>query len=429
MSDSAVATPTPVNGADSTATTANQSIDIAANDFDRPIDEELASLPCSVDPNQTVAAHEPGENVTHGDLEQAHVTLASIRRLLLVLCTLASIWVLNFAQAVLIPIALSIVLYLLLRPAVRWMQRRHIPETVGATLCLLVVAATVAIGILPLVGPAREWLGNLPEHLKHADSKLRVIREQMGHFSDLQNKIAGLASGEEAENPAQPRREHPVPVVVQHPELTSGTVMLSTTGNTLGMILVVVVLTFFLLVSGDQLINNVLSVLPTFHEKRQTVELILEVQKGISSYLVTITGINVGLGLVVGVALWLLGVPNPAVWGLLTTVFNYVPFVGQGAAGLLIALVALLSFDSLGYALLVPVVFYSIAAIEGNIITPALLGKHMSLSPIIVLVSLLFWGWTWGIAGAALAVPILAIAKLGCDRFECTRSIGTLLGG
>ncbi len=139
--------------------------------------------------------------------------------------------------------------------------------------------------------------------------------------------------------------------------------------------------------------------------------------------------INVGLGIVVAAALWLMGVPNAGVWGLMTTVFNYVPFVGQGVAGLIVGLVALLSFDSVGYALLVPAVFYTIAAVEGNLITPAMLGKHMSLNPLIVLVALLFWGWIWGIAGAALAIPILAITKISCDRFECTRSIGTLLGG
>jgi predicted PurR-regulated permease PerM len=139
--------------------------------------------------------------------------------------------------------------------------------------------------------------------------------------------------------------------------------------------------------------------------------------------------INIGLGVVVSVVLWLMGVPNPGIWGLMTTIFNYIPFVGQAVAGAVIGFVALLTFDSIGYAALVPAVFYSIAAIEGNIITPALLGRSMRLNPILVLVSLLCWGWLWGISGAALAVPILAMLKIGCDRFECTRAVGTLLGG
>lgn len=347
--------------------------------------------------------------------------LTRIRRLLMVLCTLAIVYFLHFAQAVLIPVVLSVVLYLLLRPSVRWMQRRRIPEPVGATASLFIVAVCLAVGILPLIGPAREWLDHLPEHLQNAEQKLKVVRDQVGQFTAVRTRLEELAGAE--------KNDRPLSVTVEQPELTSGTVMLSTTGNMLGMLVVVIVLTFFLLVSGDQLINNFLSILPTFHEKRQTVELILDVQRGISSYLVTITGINIGLGIAISAALWAMGVPNPAVWGLMTAVFNYVPFVGQGVAGLVIGLVALLSFESVGYALLVPVVFYTIAAIEGNLITPALLGKHMSLNPIMVLLSLLFWGWMWGIAGAAIAVPVLAMMKIGFDRFVCTRAAGTLLGG
>lgn len=377
-------------------------------------------LICSVDPAKVVS--ESAANEAHEDgqmkLEQL---VRSQRRWLIALCGMAMIWVISFSQAILIPLSMSIVLYLLLRPAVRWLWRRRIPEAVGAALCLFVVGIALVVGILPLIGPARDWLEHFPEHVRKADQKIKVIRDQLGQFAELQSRLTDLT--------ADDTKARPLPVEVQQPELTSSTFMLSTTGNTLGMLIVVIVLTYFLLISGDQLINNLLSILPSFHEKRQTVELILEVQRGISSYLVTITGINIVLGLVVAIALWLMGVPNPGVWGLMTTMFNYVPFVGQGVAGLIIGLVSLLTFDSVGYALLVPVVFYTIAAIEGNLITPAMLGRHMSLNPIIVLVALLFWGWIWGIAGAALAVPIVAIAKISCDRFECTRPIGTLIGG
>jgi predicted PurR-regulated permease PerM len=251
---------------------------------------------------------------------------------------------------------------------------------------------------------------------------LHFVQEHLGQLGKVRTQIAELAAGGEAE-------EQPVTVRVKEPELTSSAVVLSTTGNMVGMWLVVVVLSYFLLTAGDSLINNVLTILPTFREKRLTVELIKEIERGISSYLVTITLINLGLGCLVGVVLWMLGVPNPAVWGLMTTVFNYVPFVGQAIAGLVIGIVALLSFDSVGYALLVPVIFYAIAAVEGNVVTPMLLGRNMSLNPILVLTFLVCWGWMWGIAGAALAVPILAMLKIGCDHFESTRPVGTLLGG
>lgn len=357
----------------------------------------------------------------HDPQVSLHATLKGIRWMLAVLCGLAVMFTLYFGQAIFIPLSLSILLSLLLRPAVRWLYRRRVPEPVGAVFCLGCVVIALAAGVLPLIAPTRDWLDHFPQHIEQASEKLHGVRDQFGQLMKVRSQIAELTAGEP--------KTQPVAVTVKEPELTSSAVVLSATGNMVGMWLVVVVLTYFLLTAGDPLINNLLTILPTFREKRRTVELIKEIERGISSYLVTITMINLGLGLVVGFALWLMGVPNPAVWGLMTTVFNYVPFVGQGIAGLIIGMVALLSFDSIGYALLVPIVFYAIAAVEGNLITPSLLGRQMSLNPILVLLFLLWWGWMWGIAGAALAVPILATLKIGCDHFECTRPAGTLLGG
>lgn len=359
-----------------------------------------------------------------GEPENPLLTIArSVRWQLTLLCVVAVMFTLYFAQAVFIPITLSVVLTLLLRPLVRWMSRRlHIPESVGGAICLASLLIVMAAGILPLISPAREWLDHLPQHMERASEKLHVIRDQVVQLGKMRTQIAEMAAGGETE-------EHPTPVTIKEPDLASSAVVLSTTGNMVGTWLVIIVLTYFLLTSGDALLNNILTILPTFSEKRRTVELVKEIERGVSSYLITITIINVGLGIVVALALWLMGVPNPAVWGLMTTVFNYVPFVGQGIAGLIIGFIALLTFDSFGYALLVPAVFYSIAAVEGNLITPAMLGRNMRLNPILVLVFLVWWGWMWGIAGAALAVPILAMLKIGSDRFESTKALATLLGG
>lgn len=379
--------------------------------------EESQRLEVTVTEPPPVAASGPDR------MDRLLAALKNLRWQLAILSILAVLATLYVAQAVFVPIALSIVLSLLLRPPVRWMYRRHIPETVGAIVCLLFLVVVLAAVVVPLLGPAQTWTEQLPQHLEQVVEKLKGLKDRFSQLLKVRSQIAEFAaSGEPDENA-------PVAVTLQEPDLTSGAGVLSSTGNMLGMWLIIIVLTFFLLIAGDQLINNVLMILPTFREKRQTVEMIKELERGVSAYLLTVTMINVGLGIVVTVVLWLMGVPNAPVWGLMTTVFNYVPFIGQGVAGLVIGLVALLSFDSIGYALLVPVVFYSIAAVEGNVITPALLGRRMSLNPIMVLLFLIGWGWMWGIAGAFLAVPILAIIKLGCDRFESTRPVGTLLGG
>lgn len=347
--------------------------------------------------------------------------LKSLRWPLGTLATVAVLAVLYFARDVCIPVALAIVLSLLLRPAVRWMHRRRIPEPVGALACLICLVIAVAAGVVPLLGPAQQWINDLPQHTEHLGKKFTSLKHRFNMVFKIRSQIAEFAKDDEAKSP--------VPVTVQEPELATNAGLITSTGHTLGTWVVVIVMSFFLLTAGDPLINNVLMILPTFREKRKTVEMIKEIERGISNYLVTITIINIGLGFAITLALWLMGVPNAPVWGLMTTIFNYVPFLGQGVAGIIITLVAVLSFDSVGYALLVPVVFYSIAAIEGNVITPALLGHRMSLNPILVLLFLLGWGWMWGVAGAFLAVPILASIKLGCDRFECTRPVGTVLGG
>jgi predicted PurR-regulated permease PerM len=358
-----------------------------------------------------------GRNGVSADPEPAVVslqtTLKGIYRMLGLLSVIAVLAMLYFGRDVFIPIALALTLGLLMRPPVRWLCRRRVPEFVGAFLCLAAAVIIIAAGIVPLINPAQEWVNDLPKNLSLARDKLHVVREHAAQWGRFRSQIAELATTGDEE-------PLPVPVTVREPEMTSNAEVLSMTGGVIGMWLVIVVLTYFLLISGDSLLNSVLSMLPTFREKRRTVELIKEVERSVSSYLATVTVINIGLGIVVGLTLWVMGVPNPAVWGLMTTVFNYVPFIGQGVAGLVIGLVSLLHFDSFGYALLAPVAFYCIAAVEGNLITPSLIGRHMSLNPALVLISLIGWGWMWGISGAALAIPILAVLKIGCAHFGMT---------
>ena len=223
--------------------------------------------------------------------------------------------------------------------------------------------------------------------------------------------------------------EQPIAVEVRQPRLIAGLSVLTSTGSVAAEILLAIVLAYFLLASGDMLINNVLHILPSMREKRNAVELVHNVERGISSYLLTVTLINIGLGVAVALAMWLLELPNPMLWGAMATIFNFIPFLGAIFGTIIILLVSVLTFDSLGQAIIPPLVFWGITALEGNVITPHILGRRMSLNPIMVFLSLAIWGWMWGIGGAFLAVPILATLKVGFDQFDSTRAIGTLLGG
>jgi predicted PurR-regulated permease PerM len=264
------------------------------------------------------------------------------------------------------------------------------------------------------------------------------LRNQWAQIQEASEELEELAQGKSADeqpgtlwnwfSPAE-RDPEPVTVEVKQPRLASNLMVLNSAGSFLAATVVTFVLAFFLLSAGDVLINNVLRILPSMREKRNAVELVRNVEQGISSYLFTVTCINVALGVVQGVAMWLLGMPNPALWGAMCCVLNYIPYLGALLGTIVVFLVAVLTFDTLAYAALVPATYFAITALEGNLITPAILGRSMSLNPVMVFLFLTFWGWMWGIGGALLAVPLLAMLKIGFDQFERTKPMGTLLGG
>lgn len=365
----------------------------------------------------------------------------------IVIAGVAAAFAIYFGRAILLPIAFALLIAVTLRPVVRSCRRRRIPESFSAS---VLISGLVLIGLTSvyfLAGPAREWTTDLPGRMEEIGDKLAAVRQQVREIEEASDRLEDIANGEdEAEEPEQtlsplgaipddaPARnqeqdDKPVQVEVQQPRLTAGLDMLSSAGGLVASIAIALVMAFFMLSQGDVLLNNLLRTLPSMREKRSTVELVYNLEKGISRYLFTVTLINTCLGIAVGIAMWLLGMPNPALWGIMAALFNYVPLAGALVGTIIVFFVAILSFDSLAYASLVPVVYLALTALEGNVITPAVLGRTMQLNPILVLLSLVFWGWMWGIGGALLAVPMLAMLKIGCDRFERTRSIGTLLGG
>ena len=168
--------------------------------------------------------------------------------------------------------------------------------------------------------------------------------------------------------------------------------------------------------------------MPTFKDKRSAVEIIRGIEDHISYYLFTVTLINIGLGLSIALALYLLGMPNPLLWGTLATILNFIPYLGAITGGLLVLVVAAITFESLELVLLAPGIYLSLTSLEGSFITPLILGQRLTLNPIVIFVSLIFWGWLWGIAGALIAVPMLVCFKILCDRIEPLESIGDFLG-
>ena len=181
---------------------------------------------------------------------------------------------------------------------------------------------------------------------------------------------------------------------------------------------VMLILLYFLLAYDGVFLTKIIKVTPRLGDKKRAVSIMREIETQISRYLVTITVINIGLGLAVGTTVYFLGLRNPIMWGVMVAILNFVPYLGALTGIICMTLGAVLSYDSLGYALIFPGSYMLIAILEGNFITPWVLGRSLTLNPVIILIALAFWGWMWGISGMILAVPILATFKIFCDHIE-----------
>ena len=387
----------------------------------------------------------PPESLQPSDRERRSNRVTRFAVAEIVIASVAVSFALYFGRAILLPIAFALLMAVTLRPVVRSAKRRRVPESISAAALVVGILGLSLTSVYFLAGPIQEWSTDLPERMEEVGQRLSVVREQVKSLEEASDRLEEIAGsgGDQAEAEPEPEKystvidagvdepetKEPVPVEVQQPRLAAGFDMLSSAGGLAASIVISLVMTFFLLSQGDVLLNNLVRVLPTNRDKRNTVAMVYRVEKGISHYLLTVSLINGVLGIFVGSALWLIGMPNPALWGLMAALLNFVPFAGALVGAVIVFFVAVLSFDSLAYAALVPLVYLTLTTIEGNAVTPAILGRTMQLNPIMVLLALIFWGWIWGVGGALLAVPMLAMIKIGCERFQRTQSIGTLLGG
>jgi predicted PurR-regulated permease PerM len=343
---------------------------------------------------------------------------ADARHIALVgLFILALLYTLHFAQDFLLPIVLAMLLDLLLGPLVRGLRKLRIPEPVGAGIVVLGLVATLVVSGWYLSGPAAEWLSRAPESMATVQRKLETLRRPVEQVSQAAVQVEA-ATEVGADGTPQ--------VEIKGPSL--GKQLFGGTTAALGAAAVIVFLTYFLLAVGDLFLQKLVTVLPQFRDKKKAVTIAREIESQISTYLFTATLVNIGVGVVTGIALALVGMPNAALWGVVAAVLNFVPYVGAVVNVAILALAALLAYETTSQALVVPAVFFGINLIEGNLVTPMILGNRMRLNTVALFIGLLFWWFLWGIPGAILAVPIMAALKIFCDHIESLAPVGEFLG-
>jgi predicted PurR-regulated permease PerM len=322
------------------------------------------------------------------------------------LLILAVFYTIYFMRSILLPIVLALLLSYLFRPIVRGLAQLKIPLPVGAAFILIGFLALVGYGISALATPAVGWLQKAPAGLAELQHKLLPVKKSVAQVAQASGEIEKLATtNAEAKTVEVKRHSITEMFFLRTPELIASAVLLS-------------ILLYFLLVYDQVFIAKLVKLLPTFSDKKTAVSIAHDIESQISRYLLTITAINACLGLAVGTAVGLLGLRNPVMWGVMVALLNFVPYLGALTGIICMTIGAILSFESLGYALVFPAVYLAFAVLEGSFITPWVMGRSLTLNPVIILLSLTFWGWMWGIVGIILAVPILAAFKIFCAHIK-----------
>ena len=333
---------------------------------------------------------------------------------LFVLAVLAAAYV---ASDIVLPLVFAIVLKLLLQPALRILVGLHVPRTIAALLLILALFGTIVGLGTAISGPAGNWAAKLPEGIPRLEERLSFMRVPINTLQGFLQQVEDLG-GTGKSNAAAP---------AQGPTLL--TKLFTGTRKFASSFFTTVLFLFFLLLTGDVFLHRLVEILPRFRSKRQVVEISQQIERDISAYLVTITIMNAAVGIAMALTMWLTGVGDPILWGTVAFLLNYVPILGTALGVVVFLLAGLLTNDTLWLALLPAGLYIVLHLIEGQTLTPMLLARRFTLNPVLVIISLVFWFWMWGIPGAILSVPMLAITKIICDRLQPLAAVGHFLEG
>ncbi len=331
------------------------------------------------------------------------------------LFVLALLFALYLARQVLLPVVLASLLSFLLAPVMRGFRRLRIRASIAAAIVVLALVGAIVSAVGVLAEPASTWLDKAPQVFAQLEDKLSPLKRTVEEVSQTAEKVEQFASADGGRS-----------VTVQRSTLRA--VLFANAQNLLYGALVGVFMLYFILATREMMLFKLRKVLPSREDKEHAVEIAQAMEVEVSRYLFTAAMIYTGLGAVVATAMWLLGMPNPLLWGVMAGLLNFVPYVGPMVTLTVIAAVALLTFDELGRAMLVPAVFLLITSIEGQLVTPLIMGRRLELNPLVIFFGIVFWGWLWGVPGALMAVPIMVTLKIIFDRIPSLSAVGELLG-
>lgn len=336
------------------------------------------------------------------------LSVRALARPLWILAICALVVSLRQTREVLIPLMLAILFSLILSGVVEALRRRRVPRGVSALVLLLACGFALGGAVNALSAPAQEWVQNAPRVLRVIEHRVRPARAVVSRLSDLAARASSLAGGgvELRAAPANGGSSSAVTAVG----------VLADTGWVLAETVTVTALTLLLLSAGPGTLARMTAALGGNWHAVQVLHTIDAIRLALGRYYGTLALINLSLGAATSVAMWLLHMPNPMLWGALAAVLNFIPYLGSAVTLLIVSVVALVSFDSIPHVLLVSGTYLGLATIEGQIIEPIFFGHRLHLNPIVVFVALWLAGWLWGIAGVLFALPVLLATKVAASQ-------------
>jgi predicted PurR-regulated permease PerM len=349
-----------------------------------------------------------------GSIAEQHPTR---NRLLAGILVLLALYACAVASVLIVPFLLALLLSLMLAPAVRLLCRWHLPRVL-ATLLVLVCAIVLTGSLLAsLVAPARTWMGQVPKSIDRIELALSELRRPLLAATHASEQIAKLTNVDGEQKVQR--------VVDAGPSRIAQ--MLSATPAAVASMIATLLLIFIFLLHGDALLRKFVELAPELYMKKDIVIATRSAQHELSTYMVTIAAINSVLGLLTALVLWWLGVEAPLLWGGIVAVLNFAPFIGPMLAVAVLVVVGFSRFDTPLAALSVPGVFLVLHLVEGQLVTPLIVGRRLALDPVMVFLSLMLFGWLWGVAGLLLAMPLLTCVRIVAERIPAWNALAKML--
>lgn len=364
-------------------------------------------------------AKKKDSEISHTDPVSHTVVPRDIRSVALAgIFVLAVLYTIYFARAVLLPVTLALLLTFLLRPLIRLLKKIKIPEVAGSAIIILMLIGALGYGADQLADPATAWINSAPETLHSIEKKVRSLVSPVQKVTKTAEDLQQMTAAEGKEKPKVEIKNRPS-LLDTFFEGVQGFFIKGA---------VMAILLFFLLASGDIFVEKLSGMFPRKQDKKEIIGMVAVIESSMSKYLLTVTAINIVEGVIVSAVMYMLGMPNPVLWGVMATFLIFIPYLGPLIGIVVVGVVALLTFENTGKALLAPALYFIIDVLQGQIITPFVLGRRFALNPVIIFIWLIFWGWAWGVPGALIAVPLLTLFKILCDHVEALGPVGKFLG-